>query len=367
MLMGTLKKLLTANWKAVLRGFYEYNILRRFRPLPLRQLGIDVTYRCNSRCVMCNIWNTEKRPELSVEQYDQILADPLFNTVERLLVSGGEPTLRTDLSDLIEVCFQHMPSLRVLSLVTNGLWPERILATCADIVKRCTARGIRVSISVSLDGLAETHEAMRNIPGAFAKAVETIDGLRKLQEQYDFYLGVGCVICHLNLHQLDAFADWCKERSLPIGFQLVGFHDTYVDNLAQRTVLDFDDSDRPVLYALMEKLAAEKSLTNTMAYYWSDMLHLYRDGWARQSPCVFLVDSLVLDAYGNIRFCETADNLGNCLVDGSCTELYYSTRAAAMRKAMKNSVCRSCNSGCLVNVALRKDLLKYMRFLLLGF
>lgn len=364
--MSTVKKLLTANWRAIIQGFYEYNILRHFRPLPLRQLGIDVTYRCNSRCVMCNIWNTEKKPELSVEQFDQILADPLFKSVERLLISGGEPTLRTDLPALVEMCFRHMPALQLLSLVTNGLWPERVLSTCEDIAKRCVERGIRLSISISVDGLEETHDVMRNIPGAFAKAIETIDGLRQMQKQYGFYLGVGCVICHLNVHQLDAFASWCKERNLSLGFQLIGFHDSYVDNLAQRAVLDFDDNDRQTLYALLERLAAERSLTNTMAYYWYDMLHLYRDGRARQSPCAFLVDSLVLDAYGDIRFCETADSLGNCLEDGPCSKLYYSAKAAAVRKSMSKSVCRSCNSGCMVNVALRKDLLKYLRFLLFG-
>ena len=362
--MNTLKKLVSANWGTLLRGFYEYHILRHFRVLPPHQLVIDVTYRCNSRCVMCNIWNAERKPELSLEQFDQILADPLFHSIERLMISGGEPTLRGDLPALLELCFHRMPSLRTLSLITNGLWPERVLSVCEDIAQRCAAHGVSLSISLSLDGLEETHDAMRNIPGAFVKATETLEGLRRLQERYSFYLSVGCVVCHMNLHQLEAFRAWCAERNLSLGFQLVGFHESYVDNLAQRSALDFDENDRPVLYSLMEGLASKKSLTNLMAYYWADMLHMYRDGRARQSPCPFLRDSFVLDAYGNIRICETADNIGNCLFDGSCTELYYSPKTVAMRRDMARTVCRTCNSGCLVSVGLRKDMIKYLRFLL---
>jgi MoaA/NifB/PqqE/SkfB family radical SAM enzyme len=372
-----LKRLRSANWRALLRGIYEYNILRHFRPLPLRQLVIDVTYRCNSRCVMCNIWNTDPhlhRSELSPEQFDQILSDPLFKSVERLMISGGEPTLRNDLPELLEICFKRMPSLGALSMLTNGLWPERSVAFCEKVAKRCSEQGIQLSLSVSLDGVAEAHDMMRNIPGAFDKAMQTLDGLLKLQEQYRFYLGVGCVICHLNLPHLDAFATWCQERNLDCGFQLVAFHDTYVDNMAQRPKLDFDQADRQALYRLLEKQAAGRSLTKPMACYWADMLHMYRDGSERQSPCPFQVDSLVLDAYGNIRLCEAAENIGNCLESGEssstsggrCTELYYGPRTAAMRQAMVDGVCRKCNSGCLVNVGWRKDILRYLRFLIRG-
>ena len=124
--MTTLRKLFSVDWWTVLRGIYEHNILRRLRTVPPRQLAIDVTYHCNSRCVMCSIWKADKKPELTLEQFDQILSEPLFGSVEHLLVAGGEPTLRGDLPQLIEVCINRMPSLHTLSLITNGLWPERV-------------------------------------------------------------------------------------------------------------------------------------------------------------------------------------------------------------------------------------------------
>lgn len=376
-----LRRLWSADWGALFRGFWEYNILRRFRTVPLRELVIEVTYRCNSRCVMCNIWQAPHKAELTLEQFDRILSDPLFRTVERLLLAGGEPTLRSDLPELARICSTHMPSLRSITVVTNGLWPERVLSVCEEIARRCaqhSPRPISLTISVSLDGLADVHNRIRNVPDAFDRAVETVTGLQKLQEQYSFHLGVACVICHLNLNHLDEFADWCRQHGLSYGFQLVGFHDTHVANMAQRPVLDFDEADRPVLHRVLEKLAGEKSLTNTMACYWQDMLHMYRDGRERQSPCPFLVDAAALSPYGDLRPCETEGSVGNCLdavarsdapdADGhsqaGCSRLYYSPQMAAMRQAMARGVCRFCNSGCMVNVGWRKDTLRYLRSLL---
>lgn len=350
-------------WASLLRGVYEYNVLQRVGRVPLRQLVIDVTYRCNSRCLMCNIWNSQPSPELTTEQFDSILADPLFRSVERLMISGGEPTLRPDLLELVKACLQRMPSLTALSLITNGLAPDRVVAVYGDIARLCHEQGIRLSISVSLDGVGEIHDQMRNIPGAFAKVSKTLEGLTELRQQLGFYLGVGCVVCHVNLHHLPELESWCHERNLDLGFQLVGFHDTYVDNLAQREQLEFTEDDKPVLYSLLSKLAAGMSLRNPMACYWGDMLQMYSCGGQRQSPCTFLVDSLVLDAAGNVRICETAENLGNCLLDGSCSSIYYGEKAQSMRRALASGACRTCNSGCMVNLAWRKDLFNYLRFL----
>ena len=353
-------------WASYLRGVYEYNVLGRFRTVPLRGLVIDVTYRCNSRCLMCSIWKSPPQAELTTAQFDAVLSDPLFRTVERLMISGVEPTLRSDLLELVTVFLKRMPSLAALSLITNGLAPERVVAVYGDIARLCAERGIRLSISVSLDGIGEVHDQMRGIPGAFARVTQTLEGLGKLREQYGFYLGVGCVVCHLNLRYLPELEEWCRQRNLDLGHQLVGFHETYVDNLAQRDQLEFAEDDKPALYALLARLSANQSLRNPMACYWRDMLQMYSQGQARQSPCAFLVDSMALDATGNVRLCETAENLGNCLDSGSCSSLYYGQKARAMRQALASGPCRTCNSGCMVNIAWRKDLFKYLRFLRQG-
>jgi len=186
-------------WASYLRGVYEYNVLGRFRTVPLRGLVIDVTYRCNSRCLMCSIWKSPPQAELTTAQFDAVLSDPLFRTVERLMISGGEPTLRSDLLELVTVFLKRMPSLAALSLITNGLAPERVVAVYGDIARLCAERGIRLSISVSLDGIGEVHdEGIQGLhhsfsPPLFLVARAALFLLRlHLLRRFCRMLGLGC-------------------------------------------------------------------------------------------------------------------------------------------------------------------------------
>jgi len=368
-----LRKLATARWDSILRGFYEYNILRHLKVLPPRQLQINVTYRCNARCTMCNIWQMAEREELDPQGFARLLDDPLFRSVERLTLAGGEPSLRRDLAALTELFMDKMPQLASLTLVTNGLAVERILADTEAMLALCADRGIRLNVSVSLDGVGEIHDEMRGVPGAFARVERCLMGLKELQAaaQVPFWLGASCVITRKNLYHLRELQAWCAERGIDLGFQLVGFHETYVANVEQRGDLDFDETDRDYLFSFLEELASDRSPSNFLAYYWNDMLAMYRDGRARQTPCPFAVDSFVIDAYGDMYYCLSERKIGNCLakmvadpsLSQPCSAIYYDPENLAFRDELTRSACKRCNSGCFANVGIKKDLKKYLLFL----
>jgi MoaA/NifB/PqqE/SkfB family radical SAM enzyme len=381
-----LNKLVAARWDAILRGFYEYNVLRHFRTLPPRQLQINVTYRCNARCTMCNIWQMEAREEMSRDQFSRLLDDPLFANIERLTLAGGEPSMRRDLVPLTEVFMDKMPRLGSLTLITNGLAVERILADSRAMLKLCAERGIHFNVSVSLDGVGPVHDEMRNVPGAFGRVERCLAGLKKLQDEQTFWLGAACVITRRNLYHLRELQAWCAERDIELDFQLVGFHETYVANLERRGDLDFSEADREYLFELLQELALIHSPFDFTAYYWDDMLRMYRDKRPRRTPCPFAVDSFVLDAYGDMYYCLSERKIGNCLARGSardssaapggessnsgspgpepCSAIYYDPQNLAFREELARSACLRCNSGCFVNVGIKKDLKRYLWFLL---
>lgn len=400
-----LGRLRAARWDVLARGVWEYNVLRHFRTLPPRQLQINVTYRCNARCTMCNIWQMEDQPEMDLAQFAQVLEDPLFAGIERLTLAGGEPTLRPGLIPLTELFINKMPRLKSLTLVTNGLAVERVLAHSRALWGLCTQHGLNLNISVSLDGIGKVHDEMRNVPGAFARVEKCLLGLKDLGDELadtqraSYWFGVGCVITRKNLYHLRELQAWCEERGIEVGFQLVGFHETYVANVEQRGELDFDPADRAYLFQFLKELAADRSPSNLMAYYWDDMLRMYRDGRSRQTPCPFTVDSFVLDAYGDIYYCLSERKIGNCLKGlatteeslpeqpgrdagtdakgsrtdsrehgvrgaGPCSAIYYDPANLSFRQQMTRSSCLQCNSACFVNVGIKKDLKKYLWFLL---
>ena len=61
---------------------------------------------CNSRCQMCNIWQKKLDYQISAEELASVLENPLFSKVRSVGVNGGEPTLRKDLIQLVDVLYE---------------------------------------------------------------------------------------------------------------------------------------------------------------------------------------------------------------------------------------------------------------------
>ena len=89
---------------------------------------ICVTYRCNAKCHMCNIWKnpTKKEKEIKAEHLQSLPKVKNFN------VTGGEPFIRRDLNELIEVL---LPKTKRLVISTNGYYTDRILKLAQQFPK----------------------------------------------------------------------------------------------------------------------------------------------------------------------------------------------------------------------------------------
>ena len=122
-------------------------ILDRF-DRPLRSLRISVTDRCNLRCQYCMpetdyVW----LPRESLLDFEEIaIITDAFTAlgVDRVRLTGGEPLLRRDLPNLIELLAAR-PAIRDLALTTNGV----LLAGQAGALR---AAGLH-RLTVSLDTL----------------------------------------------------------------------------------------------------------------------------------------------------------------------------------------------------------------------
>jgi MoaA/NifB/PqqE/SkfB family radical SAM enzyme len=366
---SALQKALSADWNRWLSGAADYNIRSRFQVLPPTIFQFVTNYRCNARCAMCNIWQAPHKHEMTAQELAALMdPDPLFDSVEDLLVMGGESSLRSDFVDIVAYLVRRLPKARGLSLVTNGFLPKRILEQTEAILGLIESKKIKLSMSVSLDGIGALHDQVRGIPGAFDKALETIAGLQALQKRHDFWLGVGYVLMHQNLRQAQELREWAEARGLDVSFQMVAFHDTYISNQDRQGDVDFRPEDRDDLIVFMQQLAGERSLTNWAALYWSDMVRMYRDGAPRMTPCPFAMDGVALDAYGDVYYCLSSPKIGNVNEEKrSVGEIYHDPKNLRFRAAeLRQRMCPGCNSGCGVGIAIKKDVKKYLKFLVTG-
>lgn len=348
----------------ILRGIYEYNVGSRLGLLLPRQWLFPVTYRCNGRCVMCNIWQCRGSDELSTEQWRQVLADPLFRSVESISLSGGEPTLREDLPQLTQLLIERLPALHRLTLTTNALNSPRVLSHCEQIIDLCSDRGIHFFVGVSLDGIGPVHDDMRGIPGAFDKVSATLAELELLRP-FGLRIGANCTLTARNLHDAENVRRWCEQRKLPVNFIVASFAEAYYGNLESEQELGLRPEQRIELAQFLSQQAARRSPSNLAAYFYGDASRMLAKGAARATPCIFQKDGFILDARGDMQYCMYSRLLGNVRHE-SPRAMYAEPDNVTHRQEIIATRCARCSITCFLEIGLAKDAFRYLGFLLGG-
>ncbi|MBF0194856.1 MAG: 4Fe-4S cluster-binding domain-containing protein, partial [Magnetococcales bacterium] len=90
-------------------------------------LILYVTSRCNQKCNMCFYWqelnNFKKSQEFTLDEYKKIAQN--FPDLFQLTITGGEPTLRDDLADIVEIFYKTCRPRRV-TIASNGSRPDQL-------------------------------------------------------------------------------------------------------------------------------------------------------------------------------------------------------------------------------------------------
>jgi radical SAM protein with 4Fe4S-binding SPASM domain len=129
---------------------------------------LDITYRCNERCVHCYL-DHENHGEMSTAEIKDLLTQLAEAGVFFLALSGGEVFMRRDFFDILEFARRLLFNVKVK---TNGVMIREAEA------KRIHELGIeQVQISV-YSHRPEVHDAITKLPGSLKRTVEAIRLLR---------------------------------------------------------------------------------------------------------------------------------------------------------------------------------------------
>jgi len=136
---------------------------------PLRYLFLEITQRCNLSCRHCgsDCGRDPRLPELTTDQWLAFLAYLGAGGVSKktvLVLTGGEPLCHPELERILRGLGQGRLSF---GMVTNGV------GLTGEVAERLGGAGIS-SLTVSLDGLAPSHDWLRGRPGVFAQATRGI-------------------------------------------------------------------------------------------------------------------------------------------------------------------------------------------------
>ena len=285
-------------------------------------LSIITTYRCNMRCVMCDIWQnpTDKKKEITPQELD----DWLPNNLEIINVTGGEPFMRADLEDIVEVCFRK--SKRTV-ISTAGWAVNKIL----KLAKRFPEIGIRISI----EGLAQNNDKIRGWDGGFDRILKTITGLRNLGVKD---IGFGITASYGNSEDMLHLYELAK--GLGYEFATATLHNSFYFHKDNQEVPEVEKV-KAHFGELIDRLLKENKPKSWYRAFFNLGLINYLNGNKRMLPCEAGTVNYFIEPYGDIYPCNGLEekywkeSMGNMRDYNTFKELWYSKQAERVRSLVK--------------------------------
>jgi MoaA/NifB/PqqE/SkfB family radical SAM enzyme len=216
---------------------YKSSRLLGIKPsLPI-SLTVSVTNRCNSKCKTCSIWrHYNNHQELVAKEFKTEEFEKTFRNFGGKIfwatISGGEPFMRRDLSQIFEaLCENCHPA--VVNIPSNGLLSSTIETQVRKMLEK--NYDTNFTLNLSLDGVGEKHEKIRGISGNFEKVLDTYERVKKLKEEFPrFQIGIHSVISKHNINDAVGVYDFAKTLA----------PDSYITEVAEhRTELFNTDDD----------------------------------------------------------------------------------------------------------------------------
>lgn len=289
----------------------------------LESVFLFVTGRCNAKCAMCFYAEEmdKKEKDLTFDEIKKI--SETAGEFNRLWISGGEPTLREDLPEIIEMFYRNN-HIKDVNIPTNGLKPDRIVEWVTRLRKSCPDANFNVSLS--LDGFGKTHDIQRGVPGNFYKALET---LKKIDQHFrndgKVLKNIATVITKYNIEEIQDFMLWVFARFHTSTHTIEAARgmtrDDGVKVLTELTLRKIQDDVAPIYSGYAERMVQDTTGFRkpiTRFFYLGFIRTLYNvrasnidepTPWGMD--CTAGETTLVIDYDGRFRACELREPLGN--------------------------------------------------------
>ncbi len=283
---------------------------------------VIVTYRCNARCNMCNVYQypTGIKDEITLDEIKKLPEMAFTN------ITGGEPFVRKDIPEIVEELYKKSDRI-VIS--TNGFFTDRII----DVCKRFPTVGIRISI----EGMQETNDRIRQIPDGFERGYST---LKALVEMGHPDVGFGMTVQDLNCEDLVPLYKLSDQMNME--FATATLHNSFYFHKYDNKI----DDRRHVaenFETLINELLKSKSPKKWFRAYFNHGLVNYIYGQPRLLPCDMSKDAFFIDPFCDVMPCNGTHEkmvMGN-LRQQSWDELWTSEQAESVRA----QICR-CDRNC---------------------
>lgn len=324
--------------------------MRRVITSKLPYIVFFITSRCNLKCKHCFYWKKiesfNKEEELNFDEIQKISKN--LGKIYYLTLTGGEPTLRNDLIDIIKV-FYKQNDVKHLALHSNGFYPKRLFWITEEVLKNCPS--MTFEISLSIDGFEENHDKIRSAKGSFKKMIESAEMLKKLKHYPNFVLNLNTTLMCFNKKDIIKIHKFVTNR-------LKLSHDvTYLRGEVRecKTKGDFLE-----IYKEIAKIIDKEGLNRKDFNYFSlirkcliqvskDFIIKTKENKEKPPSCQALRKALVINESGEVFPCEVLNrSLGNLRnYNYNITKILGTKKVKIMKQWIKRTKCK-CTWECII-------------------
>jgi polysaccharide pyruvyl transferase WcaK-like protein/sulfatase maturation enzyme AslB (radical SAM superfamily) len=288
---------------------------------------------------MCDVWKNDSHNELSSTDLQKILLNKLFRKVRHVGLSGGEPTLRTDLVNIIIVILESLPDLRSISITSHGFLTKRWQKILQEIAFECQKEGVRFTLNLSLDGIGKVHDQIRRIPGGYRRVIGTYELAKSLGIPVLFQ----ATISKNNIYNVNNLLD-TVERKLDSRIEFrIATEIERLNNYHSVREVSLNDNERSFLADFIDSTKLS-NITPSPArrLFYKDLAYRLRTNSHRNAPCFYQNEGVLLTAHGDLYHCSISSvAIGNAL-SNDAYKLYFSSRSQTIRSELLKKKCPSC-------------------------
>jgi MoaA/NifB/PqqE/SkfB family radical SAM enzyme len=277
------------------------------------------------------------KKHMSVPEIEKVLNNKLFSKVTSVGINGGEPFLRNDIDECIEVIVRSLPLLKNIFIISNGYFSERITDSLQRIKKITSDHDVKLTVSFSVDGVKDMQDKMRGRKHAFENINKTLDIIALDPEAYCDYLNIVCTITKINVYNLPEVELWAQKRNLNVSYNIATINER-IENHDRVNDFSIFTEKRAQLMAA-EFFLAHYRKTGIEKYYG---LYLFALSQKRYSDCSYKRnDGVTVTPNGDLCFCATHSKvLGNCLTEDAFALYHLNSK---YHKEIRKHYCQSCS------------------------
>ncbi|HEY6041141.1 MAG TPA: radical SAM protein, partial [Anaerolineae bacterium] len=307
-----------------------------------------VTWRCNLRCFMCDVWKKTDHDDMTPDEAKQIFRQ--LPHLDTLRLTGGEPFIRRDFTELTSAILE-VSDPTVLHVTTAGIMYERIL----EFVQAVGSK--KLHIKFSIDAVGDRHDEIRGYRGVYNKAMRTLRKLVELRDKYGFYVGVNQTITDRNWDHIEPLREEMAKLGVAIHYAIATDHYTLYrmnttkendrPNMKSVSMSEFTPEQLQYIFDQLDRRDGIKDIPEWIVqrYYLHGLKNRLVKGVEEPKPqCVELFDHMRLMPNGDVMTCVYYPVVVGNLRAQSLKDVWYGDAIKPQRRVVQK--CPGCWAGC---------------------